>query len=138
MATINADSIFLDEQSVPANGSMKVSPHETTTCTVLAFGEKNTDSLMLIQEVYYPVLSRLRIYPKSKTLYEGDSVYFQLSYYDQYGRPMLDTILDIQWSVINGNGYLCEENGTSAVCVVPRKGRIRFTQSTATYFTSRL
>jgi len=120
--TINADSVFLNGQVVPENGNLKVSPHETTIYTLLAAGEKNSDSLVLVQEVYYPVLSTLKIYPKSKTLYEGDSIYLQLFYYDQIQKPIHDTIYDIQWSVSNGYGYLCEETGTSAVYVAVSEG----------------
>jgi acyl-CoA thioesterase-1 len=120
--TINADSVLLNGQVVPENGSLKVSPHETTIYTILAAGEKNTDSLVLVQEVYYPVLSTLKIYPKSKTLYEGDSIYLQLYYYDQLQKRILDTVYDIEWSVVNGNGYICEETGTSAVYVAVSEG----------------
>jgi acyl-CoA thioesterase-1 len=120
--TINADSVLLNGQAVPENGSLKVSPHETTVYTLLAAGEKNTDSLVLVQEVYYPVLSTLKIYPKSKTLYEGDSIYLQLYYYDQIQKPIHDTVYDIQWFVSNGYGYLCEETGASAVYVAVSEG----------------
>jgi acyl-CoA thioesterase-1 len=120
--TINADSVLLNGQVVPENGSIKVSPHETTIYTLLAAGEKNTDSLVLVQEVYYPVLSTLKIFPKSKTLYEGDSIYLQLFYYDQLQKPIHDTVYDIQWSVSNGHGYLCEETGTTAVYVAVSEG----------------
>jgi acyl-CoA thioesterase-1 len=120
--TINADSVLLNGQVVPENGSMKVSPHETMIYTLLAAGEKSTDSLVLVQEVYYPVLSTLKIYPKSKTLYEGDSIYLQLYYYDQLQKFIHDTVYDIEWSVTNGNGYLCEETGTSAVYVAVSEG----------------
>jgi acyl-CoA thioesterase-1 len=120
--TINADSVLLNGQVVPENGSLKVSPHETTIYTLLASGEKSTDSLVLVQEVYYPELSTLKIYPKSKTLYEGDSIYLQLYYYDQLQKRINDTVYDLEWSIVNGNGYLCEETGTSAVYVAVSEG----------------
>jgi acyl-CoA thioesterase-1 len=120
--TINADSVLLNGQAVPENGNLEVSPNETTVYTLLAAGEKNTDSLVLVQEVYYPVLSTLKILSKSKTLYEGDSINLQLYYYDQLQKRILDTVYDIEWSVVNGNGYLCEETSTSAVFVAVSEG----------------
>ncbi len=119
--TINADSVFLNGQSVVASGNIKVSPPVTTTYTLKAKGKRSTDSLKLVQEVYRPELSRLGINPKKKTLYEGDSIFLQLFYHDQLNRIMTDTTFDILWA-ITGSGYLLNETDTSVIYVAGNEG----------------
>lgn len=124
--TINADSVFLNRQPVESSGSMKVSPPQTTTYTLLAKGDKSNDSLKLIQEVYKPELFRLRINPIRKRLYEGDSICLHLYYHDQLNSIMTDTTFDVQWS-ITGKGYLIDETDTSVVCVASEVDTVEVT-----------
>jgi lysophospholipase L1-like esterase len=124
--TINADSAFLNGLPVSVNGNIKVSPPVTTTYILKAKGKRNTDSLKLVQEVYRPELSRLRINPKKKTLQEGDSIFLQLYYHDQLNNIMTDTTFDIQWS-ITGKGYLIDETDVSVVCVTSEADTLEVT-----------
>jgi lysophospholipase L1-like esterase len=50
--TINADSVKLDDQLVPLNGSKKVTSSENTSYSLIAYNEKGTDTLV-IDQVYY-------------------------------------------------------------------------------------
>jgi acyl-CoA thioesterase-1 len=115
--TINADTVTLDGQLVPANGSLKVAPRETRIYTLLAKGEKSVDSMKLEQQVYQPALTRLSITPKNINIYQGDSIDLTLSYYDQINKLMADTVFNIDWSITEGYGVLINKTGTSVTYV---------------------
>ena len=115
--TINADTVTLDGQLVPANGSLKVAPLETKVYTLLAKGDKSIDSMKIEQNVYQPALDRLSITPRSINIFQGDSIDLNLSYYDQENKLMADTVFIIDWSITEGYGRLINPAGTSVTYV---------------------
>lgn len=115
--SINADSVFLNGLKVASNGSMKISPPATTTYTLLAIGALSKDSLKLIQEVYVPVLSKLKLSYGNLMVNEGDTIFYQVIYYDQANRKITDEHYAVQWSVVNGDSYLFNETDTSVYFV---------------------
>ncbi|MBN1416338.1 MAG: T9SS type A sorting domain-containing protein [Bacteroidales bacterium] len=121
--TVNADSVFLNGQSVPVNGSYKVSPSETMIYTLLAKGKKSVDSMKLEQEVYEPYIARLTISPRSTTIDEGDTVILKVNLIDQENKIIYDDDIDIDWSVIEGTGILINEEGNSISFIAGSAGR---------------
>ncbi len=110
--TINADTVRLDGQLVPPNGSLKVAPPDTRIYTLVAKGEKSTDSLKLEQQVYQPALTRLSIAPRTININQGDSIDLTLTCYDQQNKVMADTVFEIDWSITEGYGTLINTTGT--------------------------
>ena len=121
--TVNADSASLNGQPVPANGSFKVSPTETTDYTLAAFGKKSADSMKLQQTVYLPVLTRLMISPRSKKVYEGDTVDLKVTFIDQMSKILPETIYTVFWSLLEGNGTLINETANMADFVAGKAGK---------------
>jgi acyl-CoA thioesterase-1 len=115
--TINADTVTLNGQIVPANGSLKVAPLETKGYTLVAKGDKSVDSMKLEQQVYHPALTRLSIAPRTININQGDSIDLTLSYYDQENKIMADTVLVIEWSVTEGSGTLINATGTAVTYI---------------------
>lgn len=111
--TINADSVFLDGQPVVVNGSITVSPTETTVFTLVAMGKKSIDTVTYNQIVYIPELSRVQISPSKTTRDQGDTVLFEITYYDQYNKKITNTTFPVEWEVIEGGGVLFGETNTS-------------------------
>ncbi len=116
--TINADSVLLNGELVPANNSMKVSPPETTVYTLMAYGQKSNDTIQLTQEMYVPELSRLRIYPAVDRKYVGDTTFFQVFYHDQVDNLMTGVYFSVQWTITEGSGTLYNETDTSAFFII--------------------
>jgi lysophospholipase L1-like esterase len=111
--SINADSVLLNDEKVTNEGSIKVSPPSTTVYTMMAMGQKSNDTVELVQEVYTPELSRLRVYPDKLIRYEGDTGFYQVYYYDQIENRMEDVYYSVEWNIIEGSGRLYEEADTS-------------------------
>jgi acyl-CoA thioesterase-1 len=120
--TINADSAFLDGKPVAVNGSLYVSPHETTVYTLLAKGIKSIDSLKFTQEVYIPALTRLSVTPWRIKVQEGDSVHFTLEYFDQMNKRMKDTVFVGNWTIEAGVGQLVDETNTTCTFIAGTAG----------------
>lgn len=120
--SINADSVKLNGQIVPGNGSLKVSPPETTEYTILAMGERTNDSLKLTQQVYTPELSRMVINPARVSLFEGDTINLAVKYYDQLGIMITDTTYDVQWSIASGSGSLIDKTDISVKYIAGAAG----------------
>lgn len=118
--TINANSTYLNDVLVDNQGSIEISPEESTTYTLVAKGKKSNDTLELFQEVYIPDLARLKISPSKITRSVGDSIYFEASQYDQFNRKLTHDYFDVDWSIV-GSGSLIQETDTSVifVCVSP-------------------
>ena len=122
--TINVDSIFLNGIPVDASGSLKISPTVTTTYTLIAKGEKSSDTIILVQEVYTPELARLRIYPAKITRAEDDTIFFQVFYHDQYNILIGETYYPVNWEIIDGSGYLYGDTDTSVYFVAEQPDTI--------------
>jgi len=115
--TINADSVFLDEQPVDVNGSITISPTDTTVYTLIAKGKKSIDTVYYKQIVYVPELSRIKIYPSKTNKYQGDTVLFTITFYDQVNKVITNTTYPVNWELIEGGGLLYGETDTSAYFV---------------------
>ena len=114
--TLNADSVHLNGAMVESEGSLKISPPETTDYMMIAFGAKSNDTIVLTQEVYTPELARLRIYPNKVTRYQGDTVFFQVYYHDQVNNLLTGVYFPVEWN-LDGSGHLYEESDTSVFFV---------------------
>ena len=121
--TVNADSASLNGQTVPANGSFKVSPAETRVYTLIAMGKLSVDSMSLEQTVYLPVLTRLMISPKSKKVYEGDTVNLKVTFIDQMSKPMPEAGNTVSWSVVEGEGTLVNETASTVDFIAGKTGK---------------
>jgi acyl-CoA thioesterase-1 len=122
-ATVNADSASLNGQPVPVSGSCKVSPAETMVYKLIAMGKKSTDSMTLEQVVYQPVLTRLMISPRSKTVHEGDTVNLKVTFIDQMNKILPETGFTVFWSLLEGSGSLINETGNTADFVAGSAGK---------------
>ncbi len=126
--TINADSVFLNGALVESEGSLKISPASTTVYELIAKGKLSNDTIELLQDVYVPELDRLRISPASLSASGGDTIAFQVYYYDQVNAIMNDTLIDVTWEITSGDGelfggtektvsYVAGSAGTSVITV---------------------
>lgn len=125
--TINADSVKLDGKIVQVNSSLKISPVQTKTYWLHAYGDKNSDSVKLEQQVYIPALNSFKIYPDKKTLDQGDSLFIKIVYFDQKNARMRDTVVDVQWSITSGNGSFYNETDTTVIFIADSAGTTKIT-----------
>ena len=115
--SINADSAFLNDVKVAVEGTLKISPPDSTLYTLIAMGERGNDTVNLLQGVYVPELSRLRIYPPKVVRYEGDTIFFQVYYHDQVDRLITGTHYAVEWDITDGSGSLFDASDTSVYFV---------------------
>ncbi len=111
--SINADSVLLNGEKVESTGSLKISPTETTTYTLIANGDKSNDTVHLLQEVYTSELSKLTISPSRISKSEDDTIFVQVFYYDQYNLRYRDPYYPVEWEIIEGSGNLYGATDTS-------------------------
>ncbi len=118
--SINADSVWLNGQLVFSEGSLMVSPAITTIYTLIAKGIKSSDTISINQEMYTRELSRLRIFPATSIWnFTGDTIFFQVFYYDQKDKMITNTYYNVQWDIIRGSySYLFGQSDTSVYMVV--------------------
>jgi hypothetical protein len=120
--SINTQSVFLDGQEVEKEGSRIVSPLEKTTYQLVAKGEKSNDTVQLVQHVYFPELTQLRISPASKTATVGDTIFFKLILMrDQFNQPIENQTYDVTWNITE-NGKLFEETDNSVYFICDSPG----------------
>lgn len=112
-SAINADSVLLNGEKVEPTGSLKITPSETTTYTLIANGSRGNDTVQLLQEVYTPELSKLTVYPSRTTKSEDDTIFVQVFYYDQYNLRYRDPYYPVDWEIIEGSGNLYGATDTS-------------------------
>lgn len=115
--TINADSVWLNGNLVESEDTLRIFPSESSAYQLIAKGDLSSDTIVVLQEVYVPELDRLRISPGGLTTYEGDTIYFQVYYYDQENALMNDTLIDVSWEISEGNGELFNMTENSAYYV---------------------
>ena len=77
-----------------------------TTHTLIAEGEKYSDTLVYEFVLYAPDLDKISLDVAEKSFYTGDTVIISAIYFDQYGYSLNDTILDLQWRISLGKGSL--------------------------------
>lgn len=118
--TINADSVFINGEPVEIEGSLQVTPAETSTFTLLASGQVSSDTSIITLEVYTQDLTRMNISPFRRVRDVGDTIPFRAFHYDQFDRPISGTFEDVSWS-IDGSGSLYEETDSSVyfICEKP-------------------
>ncbi len=104
--TINATNVYLDGDEVEINGSKEVDHLQGTTHTLVAAGEKNSDTLEYNFILYEQVVTDLSLSASEKSFYTEDTITLSTTYMDQYGYPVSDTVLEIQWSISLGKGFL--------------------------------
>jgi len=121
--TINSDSAFFEGKKVDLNGSVRVSTAVKNVYTVYAYGPKSIDSLKFTQPVYVPVFTKLGINTKSVKLTQGDSVKFDLLFYDQQNKILTGKSFDVTWTITSGVGYLTDKTNTSAIFVGSEVGK---------------
>jgi len=121
--TVNAHGASLNRLPVPVNGFVKVSPAETSVYKLVARGEKNTDSMKIEQMVYQPMLTRLMISPRSKKVFEGDTVSLTVTFIDQENNPIRDPQYTVFWSILEGDGTLINETANMADFVAGNAGK---------------
>ena len=121
--TFNADSVFLNGQIVAANGSLAVSPKETSIYTLVAKGEKSVDSVKLEQHVYVPFLNFMIVSPKRANVFEGDSVDLKLTFFDQLIKIIPNPDFDVVWSINEGDGRLINETDISVTFIADSTGK---------------
>ena len=122
--TINADSVKLNDQVVPVNGSKKVTSSEDTSYSLIAYNEKGTDTLVINQVFYTPEVDRITIYPSLRSLVVGDSVLLEIKYYDQHNKLMQDDSTAVSWEIKEGNGSLVNTTNSTAIFVCTNEGEI--------------
>ncbi|MBN1116145.1 MAG: T9SS type A sorting domain-containing protein [Bacteroidales bacterium] len=117
--SINADSLYLNGKKVDNDGSLRVQPQETTTYILIAYGEKQNDTVSVEQVVYVPELTSIKIYPTKSLKNVGDTVFIQTKYYDQANILITDQYFNVQWQIIEGSGTLYNPTDTavSFICV---------------------
>ena len=122
--SINADSVKLNDQVVPVNGSKKVTNSEDTSYSLIAYNEKGTDTLVIDQVFYTPEVARITIYPSLSNLVVGDSVLLEIKYYDQYNKVMQDNPPAVSWEIKEGEGSLVNITNSTALFVCTNEGDI--------------
>lgn len=126
--TRNAETVTLDGVPVDLNGSMEVTPSETTTYTIRAVGNKSTDEMKFTQEVYAPVLTEMKVNPRTSVIGVGDSVVVTVTFIDQQGKEMNQNFT-VNWEIYEGDGQLVNptSNSVTFVSTVLGTSRIRGT-----------
>jgi lysophospholipase L1-like esterase len=112
--TANADSAFINGKKVDLNGSKYFKGKTTTVYTLLAIGKYSRDSMQLTQTFYNPVLVRISISPKTKTMSINDSVNYYITYIDQYGKYITNANFNVSWKIVTGSGSFKHVSSTMA------------------------
>lgn len=106
--SVNAMTVSLDGEEVDLNGSHQVSHRNGYTHTVVATGEKRSDTLDYTFDLYQPELGKINLEASEKTFYTGDTISIMASFLDQHRYPMNDTVLPLSWTISIGEGWLSE------------------------------
>jgi acyl-CoA thioesterase-1 len=113
--TINAKAVYLDGSEVDPSGSMEVRHHQGTTHTLIAEGEKQSDTAVYEFVLYSPEVNRITLSATEKTFYTDDTVTVTAAYNDQHGYPLNDTVIGLQWSISLGKGTLFGADSNSVL-----------------------
>jgi lysophospholipase L1-like esterase len=108
--TINANEIFLNGVKVDNTGSVKVAPKTTTKYTLVAKGNKNSDSLIIEQKVYIQTLTKISFSLSNSVCAPGDVVKIKINYYDQLNYLIKNTSFDATWKIEEGYGKIQNNN----------------------------
>ncbi|MFH0758158.1 MAG: GDSL-type esterase/lipase family protein [Bacteroidota bacterium] len=102
--TINAKTVWLDGSEVGLNGSQEVNHLLGTTHTIIAGGDKHSDTAVFEFIIYTPGVGKITCSASQESMYTGDTIQVTAFYLDQHGYPLIDTVVDLQWSVSYGKG----------------------------------
>jgi acyl-CoA thioesterase I len=127
--TANADTIYLDGQIVAANGSKKVRTPYTTNHILLAKGRLNSDSLSIKQMVIHQILNKMVITPAFKKVNEGDTITLNVSFRDQNGSVIKDSVFNVNWEIIMGEGEFINKKGNSISFIAGNSDTAKITVS---------
>ncbi len=122
--TIRANQVFLNGQEVEKNGSIKLTPKDNTTYVLFASGNKNNDSLIINQKVYWPILSKILFFVDKSPIRHSDTVTLTARYYDQKKKLMKDTVIDVQWTLPMGGGRLIDKSANQIKFIADSVGKI--------------
>ena len=123
--TLNATHAYLNGQEVALNGSLKVAPDNTTKYILKATGSLSTDSLVLEQKVYTPILTKVNTFLSSSEIHKGDTVVINLQYLDQKSKSITNTVYDINWSVAEGYGRFINKGDNKTSFIADSMGSVK-------------
>jgi len=123
--SVNATEVFLNGELVANDGSLLVSPTETTIYKLLAIGELSSDSLTLEQKVYIPKLFRFTITAPKRTIMMGETLKLKINYLDQNSKPITDSVYDITWSVSQGTGHFINKSDNTIEFIGDASGTVK-------------
>ncbi len=104
--TINADTVYFDGEIVDSMGSVKVSPDENTVYTMIAKNDKYSDTVHYKVSIYTPEVTRMSLGKSLSRIETGDTCLLTANYFDQYKYPISGIIVDLNWSLNEGEGQL--------------------------------
>jgi len=79
--------------------------------------------MILEQTVYQPVLNQLSISPRSKKVYEGDTVNLKVIFIDQMNKTLPEEGYTVFWSLLEGDGTLINQTANRADFVAGSEGK---------------
>lgn len=104
--TLRATKVYLNGEEVPVNGSVKLAPLTDTRYVIKAVGPRNDDSIVFLQKVYIPVLTRILAVATKTSFFPGDTIIIYARYFDQKKVRMNDTTFNLTWTIRQGKGRL--------------------------------
>jgi hypothetical protein len=127
---VNATEAFLNGKKVDANGSLKVAPEENTTYVLKAKGQLNEDSLILLQKVYRPKLTKVYTYYSKSTseFHQGDTINNSLKFFDQKSKAITDSAYNVNWTIVEGYGQLLNKKENKIQFVADSAGTIKISE----------
>ncbi len=121
--TINADSVWLDGILVDSVGNQKVQMIQSGYVTLIAKGEKSSDTMQVFVETYIQEIDRIQIDPVVAKANINDEIDLAVLYFDQYRLQMEDTVTDITWELIEGEGEFKNREKNQVTFVVGNQAR---------------
>jgi lysophospholipase L1-like esterase len=121
--TVNADSVWLEGVLVDSIGTRKIQMDQSDLVTLIAKGEKSNDTLSIFVETYVQEISRIQVDPFVATANINDEINLIVLYFDQQRLQMEDTITDITWELIEGEGEFINKNKNQVTFVVGNQPR---------------
>ncbi len=116
--TVNATEAFLNGNVVDLNGSAIVTPEADTEYVLKVNGALNSDSLKLLQKIYYPALTKMGASINKQTMFPGETLKISVLFYYQQNKPITDSVFDVTYTVIQGSGQLVNQ-GNNYIEFVP-------------------
>lgn len=121
-STIRANKVYFNGQEVASNGSLKIAPLTDTRYVIKAIGALNEDSIVFVQRVYVPVLSRVVAVAEKSSFFPGDTIIIYARYFDQKKVRMYDTTFNLTWTIKQGKGRLFDAADNQITLVADSTG----------------